>query len=78
MQATHLGKDDDGTVRRALDWARLGRILVQSKMCPALMVVGHETTEVMAQASLTGDQYVVQALASDRADHAFDVRTLPG
>ena len=77
VEAADLRNGDDSTGLRPLDRPRLRRILVQSKVCPALVIVGHETT-VAAQVSFSGDEHVIQALPADRANDAFDAARCQG
>jgi TPP-dependent pyruvate/acetoin dehydrogenase alpha subunit len=62
VQAANLRKRDNPTDFRSLDGPRLRRILVQSQVRPALVIIGHEATEVAAQVALSGNDHVIQAL----------------
>lgn len=62
---------------RSLDGPRFRRILVQPKVCPALVIIRNEATEVVAQVPLSGDEHVIQTLATNRANHPLDLPTLP-
>ena len=77
MQAAHLRKRDNPTDVRSLNWSRLRRILLQSEVRSAVVIVGEESNEVAAQAAFRQDDHVIEAFASDRADHAFDEGALP-
>jgi hypothetical protein len=46
-------------------------------MCPAQVIVAEETSNVSLQAALVENNQVIQALAANRANHPFDIRTLP-
>jgi hypothetical protein len=46
---------------RSLDWPRLWRILVQSKVRPALVIVGHDASEVATQAAFRPDDHMIEA-----------------
>jgi hypothetical protein len=63
---------------RRLDRARLRRVLLQSQVRPALMIVVHETLQMTGQAPFAAHDHVVQALAADGADDAFPISSLPG
>ena len=80
VQTANLRKRDDPADFRPLDWPRLRRILVQAKakVSPALVVIGYESSEVAAKAVFRQDDYVIEAFASNRADHPFDEGALPG
>src|SRR3954453_17834063 len=45
------------------------------RACP--MIIGAVSREVMFQAAFIEHDQVIQALASDAADHALDIRPLP-
>jgi len=47
-------------------------------MTAGLMVVVQKGLQMARQAGLIENNHVVQALAANRADHALDVRALPG
>ena len=78
VQAANLWERDDPPGFRSLDWPWLRGVLVQSEMRSTLVIIVHETTEVVAKAAFTGDDHVIQAFPADRADHAFDIGALPG
>ena len=61
-----------------LDLARFRRVLLQSQVRPAPMIVVHETLQVTVQAPFAEHDYVVQALAANGADDPFDISSLPG
>ena len=77
VQAANRWERDDPPGVRALDWPWLRRVLVQSEMRSALVIIVDEATEVMAKAVFSGDDHVIEAFAADRADHTFDVGALP-
>src|SRR5258708_38566997 len=78
MQAADLRDGEDSSDPAWLDRARGGAILVECKMRPRSVVVfdvgGKDTTQM----ALVEDHDVVEAFATDRTDHALDVRVLPG
>src|SRR3954464_12401159 len=47
-------------------------------MTTAVMVVVEKRSQMTRQAGLIQNDDVIQALAANRADHAFDIRPLPG
>ena len=61
-----------------LDRARFRRVLLQSQVRPAPMIVVHETLQVTVQTPFAEHDYVVQALAANGADDPFDISSLPG
>ena len=63
---------------RRLDWARNRRVLLQSQVRPAPMIVVHETWQVTVQAPFAEHDYVVEALAADGTDDPFHISSLPG
>ncbi len=63
---------------RRLDGARNRRVLLQSQVRPAPMIVIHETLRVTVQAPFAEHDDVVQVLAADGADDPFDICPLPG
>ena len=63
---------------RRLDRARDRRVLLQSQVRPAPMIIVHEALQVTGQALFAEHDYVVQALAADGADDAFDTGSLQG
>ena len=62
---------------RRLDGARNRRVLLQSQVRPAPMIVVHETLQVTVQAPFAEHDDVVQALAANGADDAFEISSLP-
>jgi hypothetical protein len=42
------------------------------------MIIVHEVSEVERQAGFAEYDHVIQALAAKRADHPFDIGSLPG
>jgi hypothetical protein len=77
MQAADLRRDDDlagsGTRRPAVRG-----VFAQAEMRAAPMVVGEIRAKHAAEMPVVEDDHVVQTLAANGADHAFDVRILPG
>ena len=54
-------------------WPWLRGVLVQSEMPSALVVIADEATEIIAKTAFTGDDDVIQAVTTDRADHTFSM-----
>src|SRR5436305_12050835 len=77
MESTYLRDRDDPARLRCLNGARLGRVLLQGQMRPTPMIVVDETTQVLPKTVFIEHDYMVQALASDRADEPFDISPLP-
>src|SRR5436305_14414487 len=77
MESTYLRDRDDPARLRCLNGARLGRVLLQGQMRPTPMIVVYETTQVPPNTVFIEHDYMVQALASDRADDPFDISALP-
>jgi hypothetical protein len=74
VQAANLRERDDPTGFRALDWPWLRGVLVQSEMRSALVVIPDEGTEIIAKTAFIGDDDVIQACTTGRADHTFRCR----
>ncbi len=60
-----------------LDRARLGRVLVESEVRARGVVVAEVAAQTLSQVSLVEDDYVVEDLAADGANHALDEGVLP-
>ena len=67
MESTYFRDRDDPAKLRCLNGARLGRVLLQGKMRPTPMIVVYETTQVPPKTLFIEHDYMVQALASNRA-----------
>src|SRR5215510_13882990 len=78
VQTSHLRKRDDPATVWPLHWPRHGRVLLQPEMRSASVIVGDERIQVATQGPLVDDDHMIEAFAPDRADHAFNVRALPG
>jgi hypothetical protein len=77
MQPADVWDCDDGATNCGLGGPRDGRILVQREVSAPLVIVGEVTPKVAVQRALVPHDDVIEALASDGADDAFDERTLP-
>src|SRR5260370_29091881 len=77
MKSADLRNRNDTPGFGRLDGPRLRRVLLQSQVCPASMIVVQEISKVSAKASFVEYDDVVQALAANRSDHPFHISTLP-
>ena len=76
---------ESADVRPRDDFARLGplhasahrSIFAQREMRAPVVVVGDIRSQQPLQGSLIEHDDVIEALAADRSDHAFDIRILP-
>ena len=78
MQPADVWDLEDRTDGWRLHGPRNGRIFVQGEVSPPLVIVGEVTLQVAVQRTLVPHDDVVETLASERADHAFHERILPG
>src|SRR5712692_10527748 len=78
MESADLGQRDDGAMRRWLDRARLGRLLLEGEVSARPVVVPEVGSETTTEVSLVQDDEVVEKLTADGADHAFVEGVLPG
>jgi len=77
MEAAEFRDRNHAPRVRRLDRARFRRVLLQSQVRPALMIVVHETLQVTVQAPFAEHDHVVQALAADGADDPFHISSVP-
>ena len=78
MQAADLRDRHDLPDPARCDRAWVGAILVERKMRACSMVVVDVARQDAAQMARIEDDEVIQTLAADGTDHAFDVSVLPG
>ena len=78
MQAADVRDLDDCAAGRRLFRPRDGRILLQGEVRSPFVIGGEVLLEVAAQRALVPYDDVVEALAAQCTDHAFDKRILPG
>ena len=78
VETTEEGQGDDAAVRRELDCARLGRILLEGEMNARPMVVPEVDSETTTKVPLVQDDDVVEKLAAEGANDAFGEGVLPG
>ena len=78
VEATDFANWDDRAEFRPLNWAAVGRILVEREVSARPVVVREVAGEGAAQVPFAEDEDVIQTLASDRADEPLGERILPG
>jgi hypothetical protein len=78
MQTAEMWDGDDRAARWRLGSSRDGRILVQREVSEPCVIVGEVALQVMVQRALVPHDDVIEALAPEGADHAFNERILPG
>jgi hypothetical protein len=77
VQAADLGELHDLPRGWELDRSEVGCVLGEREMGARLMVVREVSDQDAAEVALAEHEYVVQALAPDRADEALCERVLP-
>ena len=77
VESADLGQCNDAPLRGWLDGARLGSILLEREMRARAVVVADVAVQTATEVSLIQDDHVVEELAADGADHAFDEGILP-
>jgi hypothetical protein len=77
VEATDFANRDDLAEFRPLNWAAVGRILVEREVSMRLVVVREVASQGAAQVPFAKDQYVIQTLAPDGADESLRERILP-
>src|SRR5258708_6270779 len=78
MESADLGQRDDAAMRRRLDGARLGRILLEGEVSARPVVVPEVGSETTTEVPLVEDNHLVEQFASDGANDALGERVLPG
>src|SRR5258708_39044094 len=78
MESADLGQRDDAALRRWLDGARLGRILLEGEGSARPVVVPEVGSETTTEVPLVEDNHLVEQFASDGANDALGERVLPG
>ena len=71
MEATDFANRDDLAEFRPLNWAVVGRILVEREVSTRAVVVREVASQGTAQVPFAKDEYVIQTLAPDGADEPF-------
>ena len=69
-------RDHLAAVRR-IDGASIRAIFVEREMCPRAVIVIDVRRQGAAQMAFVDHEYVIQALATNRADDPLDVGILP-
>ena len=77
MESADLGQSNDAALRRGLDGARLGSILLEGEMGARAVVVAEVALQTTTEVSFIQHDDVVEELAADGPDHAFDEGILP-
>ena len=78
MKSSDLRQRDHRPKVRRLHRPTGGRVLLQRKVRPRLVIVLHERLHVSAQRFFVENDHVVEALAPNRPNHALDIGPLPG
>src|SRR5256712_12907621 len=77
MKATDFGNRDDRAEFRRLNWAAVGRILVEREVSTRPVVVREIASQGAAQVPFAEDEYVIQTFAPDGADEPLREGVLP-
>ena len=77
MESADFGARHDPTNASRVDCARLGRVLGQREMRSRAVVIRDVRAKDPPEMPLVEDDDVVETLAPDRPNDAFDVRILP-
>src|SRR6266404_3275706 len=77
VQTANLRNGDDPPSFRQLDRPRLGRVLLQSEVRAASMIIGDEAVKMAPEAGFVEHDHMVQAFATKSANHTFNVGALP-
>src|SRR6266850_2207292 len=78
VEATDFANRDDLAEFRPLNWAAVGRILVEREVSTRPVVVREVTSQEAAQVPFAKDEEVIQVLAPDGADEPLREGVLPG
>jgi hypothetical protein len=78
MESADLGQRDDAAMRRWLDGARLGRILLEGEVSARPVVVPEVGSETTTEVPLVEDNHLVEQFASDGANDSLGEGVLPG
>src|SRR5688572_16617926 len=77
MQTADVWDWDDGAAGGRLSNPRDGSILIQREVSAPVVIIGEVVLQVAVPRALVPHNDVIEALASEGADHAFDERILP-
>src|SRR5256886_9069967 len=78
VEATDFANRDDLAEFRPLNWAAVGRILVEREVSTRPVVVREVASQGAAQVPFAKDEDVIQTLAPDGADEPLREGILPG
>src|SRR5450759_1334185 len=78
MKSADLRQRNHWPKARRLHRPARWRVLLQRKVRPGLVIIRHKRFQVTIQTGLVEDDHMVDALAPNRPNHAFDVGPLPG
>ena len=78
MKTAKVREGDDLSSLPVLDEARLRALLVQREMGSCRVVVSEVGAQEPLEMAVVVDDDVIEALAPNRADQAFDIGILPG
>src|SRR5216684_955641 len=77
VEATDFANRDDLAEFRPLNWAAVGRILVEREVSTRLVIVREVAGQETAQVPFAKDEYMIQTLAPDGADEPLREGVLP-
>ena len=77
MEAADHGRLDDPALIEALHRSGLRGVLVQGEVCSGAVVVDEVVAQQATQVGRVEHHHVVEALAAQGADEAFDIGILP-
>src|SRR5437899_4807547 len=77
VEATDFANRDDLAECRPLNWAAVGRILVEREVSTGPVAVREVASQGAAQVAFAKDEYVIQTLAPDGADEPLRQGVLP-
>jgi hypothetical protein len=77
MQAANLRNGEDSAALGRFHLALNGRVAIQRQMSPRKMIVVQVRSEDSSEVSLVEHDDMFEALSTDTADQAFNVRILP-
>ena len=78
MKTSQMRESNDVSPAGLLDGASVRALLFQGEMGSCRMVIGEIGSEEPFEMGVVVDDDVIDALAADGADQAFDVGVLPG
>src|SRR6267143_6622273 len=78
VESADLGHGNDASLLGWLDSARLGSVLLEREMRARAVIVAEVAVQTTTEVSLIQADHVVEELAADGVDHAFDEGILPG